>query len=397
MTILRGARILLGVTGGVAAYKAVDLASKLVQHGAQVDAALTDAAREFIGPASFNAITRRPVHGSVFEPWTTDWAGHLSLGEKSDLIIIAPATANAIANLALGFAPDMLFSAVLASNAPLMIVPAMEDTMFFHPATQQNLETLRQRGAYLIGPESGRLASGEFGVGRMSEPGTIVGAARMVLGRHGVLAGKHIVITAGGTREALDPVRYLGNRSSGLMGYATAQAAIDGGADVILISGPTSLPTPYGAVRIDVQTAVEMKDAVAEAVKGAHAIIMSAAVADYRPKDVRSEKMKKSELGATLSLELVTNPDIIAGISEPGLLKIGFAAETSNLVEHAQKKLREKGLDLVVANDAEQAIGSRDNQVTLVWPDGEVDELPLLPKDAVAAMLIERVSGLLAD
>ncbi len=397
MSILRGARILLGITGGVAAYKSVDLASKLVQQGAQVDAVLTDAAREFIGPASLNAITRRPVHGSVFEPWTSDWTGHLSLGEESDLIIIAPATANAIANLAHGLAPDMLSSAVLASAAPLLVAPAMEDAMYRHPATQQNLETLRQRDSILVGPENGRLASGEYGVGRMSEPATIVGAARMALGRHGVLAGKRIVVTAGGTREALDPVRYLGNRSSGLMGYAVAQAAIDAGASVILISGPTSLATPYGAVRIDVQTAVEMRNAVTEAVKGAQAIVMSAAVADYRPKSVRSEKIKKSELGATLALELVANPDIIAGVDEPGLLKIGFAAETSNLVEHARRKLREKGLDLVVANDAEQAIGSQENQVTLVWPGGGVEEFPRISKDAVAELLIDRVSGLLAN
>ena len=313
MSILRGARVLLGVTGGIAAYKSVDLASKLVQQGAIVEAVLTDAARQFVGPASFNAITRRPVHGSVFEPWTDEYAGHLTLGEASDLIVIAPATANSIATLAHGFAPDMLFSAVLASAAPVLVAPAMEDTMYRHAATQANLETLRQRGVILVGPESGRLASGEFGVGRMSEPTTIVGAARMALGRGGMLAGKRIVVTAGGTREALDPVRYLGNRSSGLMGYALAQAAIDAGADVILVSGPTSLPAPYGAVRIDVQTAVEMKEAVTEAVRGAQAIVMSAAVADYRPKDVRSEKIKKSELGATLSLELVTNPDIIAG------------------------------------------------------------------------------------
>jgi phosphopantothenoylcysteine decarboxylase/phosphopantothenate--cysteine ligase len=397
VSILRGARIVLGITGGVAAYKAVDLASKLVQQGAQVDAVLTESAREFVGPASLNAITRRPVHGSVFEPWTTDWVGHLSLGEESDLIIVAPATAHAIANLAHGLAPDMLYSSVLASNAPLIIAPAMEDTMYRHAATQENLETLRRRGVLLVGPESGRLASGEFGVGRMSEPVTIVGAARMALGRQGILAGKRIVVTAGGTREALDPVRYLGNRSSGLMGYAVAQAAIDAGADVILVSGPTSLPAPFGVVRIDVQTAVEMKDAVTEAVRGAQAIVMSAAVADYRPKDVRSEKIKKSELGATLSLELVTNPDIIAGVDEPGLLKIGFAAETSNLVEHARKKLRDKGLDLVVANDAELAIGSRDNQITLVWPDGGVEALPLLPKDEVAALLIDRVGKLLAE
>jgi phosphopantothenoylcysteine decarboxylase/phosphopantothenate--cysteine ligase len=396
VSILRGARILLGVTGGVAAYKAVDLASKLVQQGALVDAILTESGREFIGPASLNAITRRPVHGSVFEPWRDDFTGHVSLGEESDLVIIAPATANAIATLAHGLAPDMLFSAVLASTAPILVAPAMEDTMYRHPATQQNLETLRQRGVMLVGPETGRLASGEYGVGRMSEPMSIVGAARMALGRQGVLAGKRIVVTAGGTREALDPVRYLGNRSSGLMGYAVAQSAIDAGADVILISGPTNLPTPYGAVRIDVQTAIEMRNAVVEAVKGAQAIVMSAAVADYRPKDVRTEKIKKTELGATLSLELVTNPDIIAGIDEPGLLKIGFAAETSNLVEHARKKLEQKGLDLVVANNAEQAIGSKDNQVTLVWPSGRVEDLPLLPKEDVAALLIERISALLA-
>ena len=396
MSILRGARVLLGITGGVAAHKSVDLASKLVQQGAHVDAVLTESARQFVGPAGLQAITRRPVHGSVFESWTEDSAGHITLGEESDLVIIAPATANVIAELAHGLAPDMLGTAVLASTAPLLIAPAMEDTMYRHPATQQNLETLRQRGAVFVGPESGRLVSGEFGVGRMSEPVTIVGAARMALGRHGMLRSQRIVVTAGGTREALDPVRYLGNRSTGLMGYAVAQAAIDAGAEVILISGPSNLATPYGAVRMDVQTAVQMKDAVDQAVIGARAIVMSAAVADYRPRDVRSEKIKKSELGATLSLDLVANPDIIAGIDEPGLVKIGFAAETSNLVEHARKKLHQKGLDLVVANDAEQAIGSLDNRVTLVWPDGKVDELPLLPKEDVAELLIERIIRLLA-
>lgn len=397
VSILRGARILLGITGGVAAYKAVDLASKLVQQGAQVDAVLTRTAHDFIGPASLNAITRRPVQGPGFEPWTADSAGHVSLGEECDLAIIAPATAHAIANVAHGMAPDVLFSALLASTAPLLVAPAMEDTMYRHPATQENLEILGRRGVFLVGPESGRLASGELGVGRMSEPATILGAARMVLGRHGVLAGKRIVVTAGGTREALDPVRYLGNRSSGLMGYAIAQAAIDAGAQVVLVSGPTSLSAPIGAERVDVLTAVEMKSAVARAVKGADAIIMCAAVADYRPRDVRSEKIKKSELGASLSLELVANPDIIAGVDEPGLLKIGFAAETSSLVDHARKKLQQKGLDLVVANNAELALGSTDNQVTFVWSDGKVEELPLMPKTAVAETLIERVSELLVS
>ncbi len=395
MSILHGARVLLGITGGVAAHKSVDLASKLVQQGATVDVILTEAARQFVGPAGLQAITRRPVHGSVFEPWTETSAGHVSLGEETDLLIVAPATANTLAVLANGLAPDMLGAVALTSTAPLVLAPAMEDTMFQHPATQQNLTTLRQRGAIVVGPERGRLASGEQGIGRMSEPATILGAARMVLGRQGLLKGKRLVVTAGGTREALDPVRYLGNRSTGLMGYAVAQAALDAGAEVVLVTGPTALPTPYGANRIDIQTAVQMKDAVTAAVHGAHAIVMAAAVADYRPRDVRSEKIKKSELGASLSLELVTNPDIIAGIDEPGLLKIGFAAETSNLVEHARKKLRDKGLDLVVANDAEQAIGSRDNRVTLVWPDGNVEEIPLLPKDVVAELLIERIGEML--
>ena len=388
--------MLLGITGGVAAHKSVDLASKLVQQGAQVDVILTESARQFVGPAGLQAITRRQVHGSVFEPWTEHFAGHVTLGEETDLLIVAPATANAIAGLATGLATDMLGAAALAATAPLLLAPAMEDTMYRHPATQQNLETLRQRGAMEVGPDSGRLASGEFGIGRMAEPAAIMGAARMVLGRSGLLQGKRLVVTAGGTREALDPVRFLGNRSSGLMGYAVAQAAIDAGAEVVLISGPTALPAPYGVSQVDVETAVQMKDAVTEAVVGADAIVMSAAVADYRPRDVRSEKIKKSELGATLSLELVTNPDIIASIDQPGLVKIGFAAETSNLVEHARKKLQEKGLDLVVANDAEQAIGSGENRVTLVWPDRRVEELPLLPKAIVAEMLIDRIGAMLA-
>lgn len=395
MSILQGARVLLGITGGVAAHKAVDLANKLVQQGARVDVVLTESARQFVGPAGLQAITRRPVHGSVFESWTESYAGHVTLGEESDLIIIAPATANVIAELAAGLALDMLGAAVLASTAPMLVAPAMEDTMYWHPATRQNIETLKQRGVTMVGPEEGRLASGESGMGRMSEPITILGAARQVLGRYGLLHGKCLVVTAGGTREALDPVRYLGNRSSGLMGYALAQAAIDAGAEVRLVSGPTTLATPYGVQRIDVQTAVQMRDAVTGAVEGAHAIVMAAAVADYRPREVRSEKMKKTELGASLSLDLVANPDIIAGIDRPGLLKIGFAAETSNLVAHARKKLREKKLDMVVANDAEQAIGSRENRVTLVWPDDRVEELPLLPKDIVAEMLIERIGEML--
>lgn len=395
MSILNGARITLGVSGGIAAYKAADLASKLVQGGATVDVILTAHATEFIQPLTFQAITKQPVHTGVFEGWREDWFGHISLAHASNALLIAPATANTIAKLAAGIADDMLGSVALSLTAPLIIAPAMEHQMWHHPATQANLATLRARGATIVGPETGRLASGEFGDGRLVQPEYILGALRQVLGLNGALAGRRIVVSAGGTHEPLDPVRYLGNRSSGLMGYAIAQSAIDQGAHVTLVSGPTLLKPPYGSHFVSVQTADEMAGAVRDACDDADVLIMAAAVADYRPADTRTSKIKKGDPNEPTSIELVRNPDILASIDRPGLIKIGFAAETDDLIANATDKLKRKGLAMIVANDAVKTIGSDLSTATFVLPYGEPEELPLLDKAAVADAILERVAKLL--
>jgi phosphopantothenoylcysteine decarboxylase/phosphopantothenate--cysteine ligase len=397
MTVLSGARILLAVTGGIAAYKSADLTSKLVQAGARVDVILSESARNFVGAATFEALTKRPVHGSVFEPWTESSFGHVSLGHETDLLVVAPATANTIAKLANGYADDMLGAAALSTTAPLLLAPAMEHLMYNHPATQANLATLRQRGAFQVGPEAGRLASGEQGQGRMSAVETIVGAIRQVLGRTGRLAGRRIVVTAGGTREQIDPVRYIGNGSSGLMGYALAQAAIDEGARVTLISTPVALPVPYGADLIRVLSANEMKDALAPAADDADAVIMAAAVSDFRPANVAASKIKKQDGEPAPVIELLRNDDLIASINRPGLIKIGFAAETDDLIANAKKKIAAKGLSMIVANDAEATIGQTSSTAILISADGSIDELPTLPKGAVAVEVIARLTRLLCE
>jgi phosphopantothenoylcysteine decarboxylase / phosphopantothenate---cysteine ligase len=396
LNVLNGMRIVLGVTGGIAAYKSADLASKLVQSGANVDVVMTQAATRLVGPATFQALTKRPVYADVFEPWTPEWHGHISLGHDADAVVIAPATANSIAKLAHGLADDMLGAVVLSTRATVLVVPAMEHEMYRHPATQSNLQVLRDRGVIQIGPESGRLASGEIGEGRMVAPETIVGALRMAIGRRGPLAGCHIVVTAGGTQEPLDPIRFLGNRSSGLMGHALAQAAIDAGSDVTLITSSTSLPIPYGARFIHFQTALELRDAVETAVEKADVIIMSAAVADFRPKQAASLKIKKQPGVDSLTVELIRNPDIVASISRTNLVKIGFAAETDDLLQHATAKLREKGLALIVANDAASTIGSREITAHLLFATGEKVSLPRLPKEQVAAEIVTHVARLCA-
>jgi phosphopantothenoylcysteine decarboxylase/phosphopantothenate--cysteine ligase len=392
VSVLTGSRIILGVTGGIAAYKAADLASKLVQTGATVDVVMTQAATRLVGTATFQALTKRPVHTDVFEPWTETWFGHISLGHEADAIVVAPATANTIAKLAHGQADDMLGSVVLSTRAPLLIVPAMEHDMYRHAATQANLRTLRERGVVQIGPESGRLASGETGEGRMAPPGTIVGALRQVLGRSGPLAGLRMLITAGGTQEPLDPIRFLGNRSSGLMGHSLAQAAIDAGAVVTLVTTASNLPGPYGAEVVRVQSAAQMFEAVTSAVACADVLVMSAAVADFRPKDSQHSKIKKQTGSDGLTLELVRNPDILASVAKPGLIKVGFAAETDNLIEYAKGKLREKDLDLIVANDAESTIGSSESTAHLLFPNSEPISLPRLPKQQVAERIVTEIS-----
>lgn len=397
MTVLRGARILLSVTGGIAAYKSADLASKLVQTGAVVDVILSQTARRFIGAATFEALTKRPVHGDVFEPWTeTSW-GHISLGHETDLIVVAPATAHTIARLANGFADDMLGAAYLSTTAPLIVIPAMEHLMYHHPATQANLATLRERGAIQVGPERGRLASGEEGDGRFPTTETIVGAIRRALGRSGPLAGKRVIVSAGGTQEPIDPVRFIGNRSSGLMGFALAQAAIDAGARVGLVTGPTHLTPPYGADLVSVSTAEEMFAALHQQVAGADALIMSAAVADFRPAEPATSKIKKSDGSDAPTISLIRNPDLVASISRPGLVKIGFAAETDDLIENARKKIVAKGLSMIVANDATTTIGSRTSTAVLLSANTPPETLPTLPKEELAAIVISRLAAILRE
>ncbi len=398
--VLRDKHIVLGVTGGIAAYKAADLASRLVKAGAVVDVVMTEAATKFVTPLTFQALTHRPVVTEMFALLRETEIGHVSLAQRMNLLIIAPATANTIAKLAAGLADNMLTATALDTRAPILLAPAMETGMWENPMTQENMARLqKRRDVTVVGPGVGRLASGGVGPGRMAEPAEIVDWARIVLGRRGPLAGRQIVVTAGGTREPIDPVRFVGNHSSGKMGYALALAARDRGAKVTLVSAPTALPAPVGLQLVTVQTAQEMYQAVLASLSESDALIMAAAVADYRPAVAAAHKLKKS--GAGLGLELVRTPDILAEVAtrraELGRPRVvvGFAAETQDLVANAQAKLKAKRLDLMVANDARQAMGADVNQVTLLDAAGGVEELPLLPKDEVAERVMDRVVELL--
>ena len=396
MSRIASARLVLGVSGGIAAYKSADLASQLVQAGGQVDVVMTSGAQEFVRPLTFQAITKRPVHSEVFEAWTETSFGHVTLAAEADLLIVAPASANTLARLALGFADDMLGAVALSTQAPLLLAPAMEHGMYHHPATQAHLATLRTRGAKIVGPESGRLASGYQGDGRLAAAERIVGAVRAVLGRDGPLAGKRLVVTAGGTREPLDPVRFLGNRSSGLMGYALAQAAIDRGGAVTLVTGPTHLPVPYGAEVVRVETAEEMCAAVHRAVPGADALVAVAAVADFRPVAVSAQKIKKQAGQETMTIELARTPDILASVDQPGLVKVGFAAETEDLVENARAKLEAKKLAMVIANDAAATIGNPDSRAVIVRRGVPPEQMSTMSKSELAEAIIDRLLPLLA-
>lgn len=393
--MIAGFRILLAVTGGVAAYKAADLCSRLVQGGATVDVLMTEGARRFVQPLTFNALTRRPVHTDAWSPWTPGHAGHVTLAAEADLLLVAPASANALARLALGLAPDLLGTVALSTTSPLLVAPAMEHNMWNHPATQAHVATLRERGATLVGPESGRLASGASGDGRLASIDAIIDATSVVLGRGGALAGRTVVVTAGGTHEPIDPVRFVGNRSSGLMGYAVARAARDRGATVRLITGPSSLTPPGGLDIIRVETALDMLAAVERAASDADALVMAAAVADFRPAIAAERKIKKRSGQDGLELALVRNPDILASIDRPGLLKIGFAAETEDLVANAEAKLRAKGLAMIVANDAVATIGQVDSEATFLFPDRPPEPLPPMPKQTLAGVIADRLAILL--
>ncbi|HIE38103.1 MAG TPA: bifunctional phosphopantothenoylcysteine decarboxylase/phosphopantothenate--cysteine ligase CoaBC [Anaerolineae bacterium] len=403
--LLDDKRILLGVTGGIAAYKACALASRLTQAGAQVDGVMTEAATHFVGPLTLQALTGRPVYTDL---WTAPGEGlpthiaHVGLAHAADLLVIAPATANTLAKLAHGIADNLLTTLALAATCPMLLAPAMDAGMWSHPATQANVAMLRERGAHFAGPVLGRMASGLVGEGRMMEPDRILGHIRWVLGREGPLRGRRVVVTAGPTREFLDPVRFLSNPSSGRQGYALAQAALDRGAAVALISGPTPLPTPVGAERVDVTTAEEMCEAVLAAVEGADTLLMAAAVADYRPAEAAAQKIKKGKEEPTL--RLARTPDVLAAVAErraasgfPRVV-VGFAAESQDLVENARAKLTAKRLDLIVANDItapDAGFGAATNRVTILDPGGGVEELGLMSKAAVAEAVLDRVVRLL--
>ncbi len=394
---LKGKSIVLGVTGGIAAYKAAALCSHLVKAGAEVDVILTDAAREFVTPLTFQALTHRPVVTEMFSLLAETEIGHVSLARRAELLIVAPATANTIAKLAAGLADNMLTTTALATEAPILLAPAMESHMWSNPLTQENVDRLqRLRDVTLVGPGEGRLASGASGIGRMAEPEEILDAARWVLGRQGALAGRRVVVTAGGTREPLDPIRFLGNRSSGQMGYALARAARDVGAQVTLVS-TVGQKAPFGAVLVPVETARQMRDAVLETMDDLDVLLMAAAVADYHPVSAAAQKLKKGE--ENLRLDLARTPDILAQVTEvrrEDQVIVGFAAETENLLENARDKLKRKHLDLIVANDARQAMGAASNQVTLLRADGTEEEMPLLSKERVAERILEQVVILLS-
>ena len=393
MSNLDGKSVALGVSGSIASYKAVDLASKLVQMDASVDVVMTPAAREFVTPLTFAAITHRPVVTSMFEPQSELSINHVALAERADIVVVAPATANTIARIALGMADEPISATVLATRAPVMVAPAMDANMYDSPATQANVETLLERGIHVAGPAEGRLASGLVGRGRLLETADLLGHIRILLGRDGDLAGRKIVVTAGGTQEAIDPVRIITNHSSGKMGHAIAEAARDRGARPVLITAPSALPDAVGVKTVRVHSALSMSDALNHECLDADAVIMAAAVADWRVAEVADRKVKKGD-SDTWTIDLVKNPDLIAGISSEKIVKVGFAAETESLVENAKSKLISKDLDLIIANDitaSDAGFASDDNRVIILDREGGIDRLPLMSKYDVGVEVLNRV------
>ncbi len=406
MSGLAGRRMLLGVTGSIAAFKAVELAREAERRGATVDVVLTEAAQRFVTALTFASLVQGDVVASLWEPAGDRGITHVSLGQRADLAIVAPATADALARLAHGLADDALTTTLLAAaHAPLLVAPAMEPDMYAHPATQANLAMLRDRGVTVIEPESGIMASGRSGQGRLPDIGTILEHAAIVLGRSGPLAGRTVLVTSGGTQEAIDPVRRITNRSSGRMGHALAIAARDAGARVILVTGPTSLPDPVGVEVVRVTSALEMHDAVLARAGSCDAILKAAAVADFRPEETASQKIKRAGRDELL-LRLIPNPDIAAAVGarrrETGMPRVllVFAAESQDLEANARAKLTSKNADLLVMNDItaqDAGFESEDNRVSVFGADGSREDWALQPKSVVAARLVARVAALLGD
>lgn len=389
-------RILLGVSGSIAAYKAVDLASKLTQAGAAVDVLLSHSATQFVTPLTFRSVTHRPVVTDLFDVHSPEAVEHIALAKAADVLVIAPATAHMIAKLALGMADDPISVTVLATTAPLLVAPAMDANMWQHPAVLANADKIVERGGVIVGPGRGRLASGLEGWGRLAETPELMGRIAQLLGRHGDLASRTIVVSAGGTEEPIDPVRVVSNRSSGKMGYALAEAARDRGANVVLVAAPTALDDPPGVDVRHVDTAAEMRDAVLAACADADALIMAAAVADYTPARPSAQKLKKRTTDG-LTVEMVKTDDILSS-APAGIVRVGFAAESDDLLDNARAKLDAKHLDLIVANDItlpDAGFGTDTNKVTLIAP-GETMDLPLMSKYDVGIAILDRVAALLA-
>ena len=393
-----GKKILVGVTGGIAAYKVAEVVSRLRKLGVEVHVAMTKSATEFIAPLTLRSLSANPVYVDMFdEPklWNVE---HIALAEHVDAVIVAPATANILAKMATGLADDFLSTVLLATRAPIFVAPAMNHAMYHHPATQENLTRLSERGIKIIGPGTGFQACGTDGDGRMSEAVEIVETIAQLFSKSDCLKGKRALVTAGGTQEPLDPVRYLGNRSSGLMGYAVAQALQEAGAETMLVSAPTDLPTPHGVKRVSVQTALEMYNTVLANFPNMDVVVKAAAVADYRPATQAEQKIKKD--GTNLTIELVPNPDILAelGRRKKSQVLIGFAAETENLLANAQEKMHRKNVNLLVANDVTKpgaGFGSPTNIVSFLFPDGRRIDFPQMNKLEVARNLVGEIASLL--
>ncbi|PKU23360.1 bifunctional phosphopantothenoylcysteine decarboxylase/phosphopantothenate--cysteine ligase CoaBC [Telmatospirillum siberiense] len=397
---LAGRRVLLVIAGGIAAYKCLDLIRRLRERGVSVRCVLTKAASHFVTPMSLAALSEQPVHEDLFSLTEDYGMSHIRASRESDLLLVAPATANLIAKMAHGLADDLASTLLLASDKPILVAPAMNVVMWRHPATQDNLAILKERGVFQVGPSAGELACGEQGDGRMAEVAQIIDAIEAVLGGAGPLSGRRVLVTSGPTVEPIDPVRYIANRSSGKQGHAIAQALRELGASVTLVSGPVQIPDPDGVVVVKVETARQMLEAC-QAALPADLAVCAAAVADWRVAEPAAEKTKKAEGVPPPTLQMVANPDILATLAAPGpnrpKLVVGFAAETENLIAHAKAKLARKGCDLIVANDVSQGsgtFGGDDNQVHLVGPHG-VEDWPALSKLAVARRLAAHLAALL--
>jgi phosphopantothenoylcysteine decarboxylase/phosphopantothenate--cysteine ligase len=399
---LKDKNIILGVTGSIACYKAADLASKLAQAGAQVDVILTQSALKFVTPLTFQSVTGRGAYAEADLWGNAGHVLHVGMGHGADLVVIAPATANTLAKLAHGLADNLLSVTTLAAGCPVLVAPAMDGGMYANPATQANVAILRERGVEIVGPAAGHLASGLSGVGRMVEPLELLGHIRLALARGGPLAGKTVIVTAGGTQEPIDPVRAITNRSSGKQGFALAQSALDLGAKVTLIAGATSLDEPVGVERVDVSSAQEMCEAVLAALPGADALLMAAAVADFRPAAPAKNKIKKESGVPEIRLE--NTPDILRAVAEEKArtgfprVTVGFAAESQDLLENARSKLQRKSLDLIAANDitsADAGFAVDTNRITLMDAQGATEPLPLMGKEEVAEAVLGRVVLLL--